>query len=230
MSRPRMARAAAAVCCGFALSGCLVQPTEPNCDGAEACSDCTGRSGCGWCASEEGKGSCLPGTSLGPDEADCEAHNWRFDGCEQPPGGGSGCSENGYCSTCTNDGCRWCVEEENCVPKDASCTPAAENPDRCSVAACRIHDECGSCLEAECTWCASESGTCIDSTEEECTSDLDRYHWTDSCPESACNGSTCDECTEDDGCVWCMEGDRGCRPADRTSGCDSWYDRPLVCP
>lgn len=99
----------------------------------------------------------------------------------------------------------------------------------CEASDCAVHDDCGSCHAAECDWCASGIGACID-TLTDCASE-DRYFYRDSCPpEGGCNAASCDECTRVSGCVWCFEGEYGCRPEDRNTGCDRWYTDPFGCP
>lgn len=210
----------------LSVGGCLVQPRGADCSGPAACDGCIDRSGCGWCVSDE---RCVEGTSLGPATGSCARPAWRFDSCNAPPGGGSGCGDNGYCSTCIGDGCRWCVGAETCVSEGASCGGGSvtEGGD-CAAAGCAAHDDCGSCHAAGCTWCATADGACIDAVGG-CASE-DRYHSRDGCPPAGgCNATTCNDCASVAGCVWCFEGEYGCRPEDRNSGCDRWYSDPFGC-
>ena len=139
-------------------SGCLIDPDEPDCEGATNCGECLERSGCGWCGP---RGRCVPGTSAGPEDdfIDCESEleyirsGWRYSSCTT-------CSRIDTCGACHDEYCTWCADGAGyCVSAsdDAACRNPIERGDVCAwpigdagPAGARCTDTCMYAFDGEC--------------------------------------------------------------------------------
>ncbi|MEZ4335620.1 MAG: hypothetical protein R3B82_03240 [Sandaracinaceae bacterium] len=190
------------------LTGCLLQPTQaPDCAAATYCGECIGRAGCGWC---EGTSACVPGSSFGPDDPSCALPDWRFTGCDRPPGAVGDCHRHDDCGGCLydlgdNPDCQWCPATGQCLNLDETCVfgAATHEYDLCRSSTCTAQTTCDACtsMGTDCRWCDVGGGVCTDSYE--CDPHYE-FGSRDRCPPpNGCSSHFgCDDCLAA-GCGWC---------------------------
>jgi len=86
------------------------------------------------------------------------------------------CSPFTDCKTCALNGtCKWCLDQEVCVPKeDKICKSYVENTKYCPPA-CSAKTDCDSCITNSCSWCLSTK-ECI-SPNGECSDRVSDKKW-----------------------------------------------------
>lgn len=191
-------------------SGCILQPTEtPDCAGS-SCGECLSSTGCGWCGSTS---RCVPGSSFGPDEAECLPSSWRFTSCASAPGAVDDCARHDDCNGCLfalgddTSGCAWCPATDECIREGDSCGsgPRETDYDRCTEADCEAQTSCGDCVAEDvvCSWCDVGGGVCT--TSLDCDPHYNFSGVRGSCPPpNRCSQHFgCEACLADPGCGFC---------------------------